>query len=198
MYNHGLLIFLATIIDDADEYTGTVEWEIAIKDEWKEVDKSVDFFVAKQVYRAIIKLTPKEGYTLGEDTEGFVLLILNKDNMALTYYDEYKDKFDVFITPKFDETTWVNKTYFVQVSSTPTDNPFSMNSKGKTEDDLQYWVKLNAFDIGNTMVTQGLYQEVMGVNPSSRIELDNAGKRNLNFPVENVSWNDAVICSATG
>jgi len=43
-------------------------------------------------------------------------------------------------------------------------------------------VTLNNFTIGMTEVTQALWQEIMGYNPSSYI--------GLYVPVENVSWND--------
>ena len=62
---------------------------------------------------------------------------------------------------------------------------------GASEDDTEAWngekpahhVTLSNFRIGQTEVTQALWLAVMGSNPSSHTG-------NINFPVENVSWED--------
>ena len=50
-------------------------------------------------------------------------------------------------------------------------------------------VTLSSFSIGQTEVTQALWQAVMAFNPSS-FSSTNGYINNLNLPVENVSWND--------
>ncbi len=52
-------------------------------------------------------------------------------------------------------------------------------------------VKLSGFKMSATPVTQSQYEAVMGVNPSIFKEKSQEGKGNL--PVENVSWNDAMV-----
>ncbi|MEM6632771.1 MAG: formylglycine-generating enzyme family protein [Bacteroidota bacterium] len=63
---------------------------------------------------------------------------------------------------------------------------FQMGGDDKeAEDDEQpiHLVQLSSFYIGKYPVTQGLYEAIMGVNPSEFKE--------LNHPVENISWEDA-------
>jgi len=48
-------------------------------------------------------------------------------------------------------------------------------------------VTIDAFKISTTEITQGQYETVMGLNPSGF-----SGISSFNFPVENVSWYDAV------
>ena len=66
---------------------------------------------------------------------------------------------------------------------------------GVTADDDFYWeqpaheVTLSSYCIGQTEVTQALWQAVMGSNPSSFSSRNNYAT-NLQRPVENVSWND--------
>ena len=45
-------------------------------------------------------------------------------------------------------------------------------------------VTLDSYYIGETEVTQGLWRQVMGYNPSQHV--------GDNYPVENVSWNDCI------
>lgn len=60
------------------------------------------------------------------------------------------------------------------------------------DDEKQFQVSISKpFYMGATEVTQGQYQKVMGLNPSSfKDSKDNAGSANR--PVEQVSWEDAV------
>ncbi len=65
---------------------------------------------------------------------------------------------------------------------------------GSNEDDREkpiHTVKLDGFEISATPVTQAQYEAVMGVNPShfkEKGQKDAAG-----LPVENVSWDDAMV-----
>ena len=47
-------------------------------------------------------------------------------------------------------------------------------------------VTLSSYLIGKYAVTQGLWEEVMGSNPSEN-------RQGGNYPVENVSWNDCQV-----
>ncbi len=65
---------------------------------------------------------------------------------------------------------------------------FTMGSptseEGRGSDEMQHRVTLTkGFWMGETEVTQGLWQEVMGNNPASKLSGDN-------YPVERVSWDD--------
>ena len=65
---------------------------------------------------------------------------------------------------------------------------FTMGSptseEGRRDDEVQHRVALSqGFWMGETEVTQGLWKEVMGTNPSHF-------KSGDNYPVENVSWSD--------
>ena len=53
---------------------------------------------------------------------------------------------------------------------------------GEANENPVHEVTLDTYYIGETEVTQELWEYVMGGNPSSHIGTD--------FPVENVSWND--------
>ena len=58
------------------------------------------------------------------------------------------------------------------------------SEKGRDNDETQHRVTLTkGFYMGETEVTQGLWQEVMGANPSYNEVGDN-------YPVEKVSWNN--------
>lgn len=64
----------------------------------------------------------------------------------------------------------------------PSDEP------GRKDDETQHLVRITqAFWLGETQVTQGLWMAVMGDNPSY---FDDWG---LNFPVEQVSWEDCQV-----
>ena len=57
---------------------------------------------------------------------------------------------------------------------------------GRDNDEKQHWVTLSRdYWLGETEVTQGQWMAVMGDNPSWF-------KKGDNYPVENVSWNDAM------
>ncbi len=60
---------------------------------------------------------------------------------------------------------------------------FQMGSEtGDSDEKPVHEVKLNGFSIGQTEVTQELWEAVMGTNPSNW--------KGLKLPVEKVSWND--------
>ncbi|MBR1465534.1 MAG: SUMF1/EgtB/PvdO family nonheme iron enzyme [Bacteroidaceae bacterium] len=60
---------------------------------------------------------------------------------------------------------------------------FKMGSEsGENDEKPVHEVKLNSFSIGQTEVTQELWEAVMGTNPSNW--------KGLKLPVEKVSWND--------
>ncbi|MBU0550167.1 formylglycine-generating enzyme family protein, partial [Myxococcota bacterium] len=90
----------------------------------------------------------------------------------------------------------------VMIPPSPSDGlVFTMGSAEEKEDNQafpderpKHWVKLNErFEMMTAPVTQWLYQEVMGHNPSSFASGTNAQAR----PVEKVSWFDAVMfCNA--
>ncbi|MCA0334385.1 MAG: formylglycine-generating enzyme family protein, partial [Bacteroidetes bacterium] len=62
---------------------------------------------------------------------------------------------------------------------------FSMGSNdGESVERPVHSVSLSAYYIGETEVTQALWQAVMGTNPSDHTNCDQC-------PVEMVSWNDA-------
>jgi sulfatase modifying factor 1 len=68
------------------------------------------------------------------------------------------------------------------------------SESGRGSDERQHTVKLSeGFHIGTTEVTQALYEEVMGSNPSSNSSCAITDHRvGATCPVENVSWYDAV------
>ncbi|MGD8782673.1 MAG: SUMF1/EgtB/PvdO family nonheme iron enzyme [Ignavibacteria bacterium] len=69
---------------------------------------------------------------------------------------------------------------------------FMMGSdEGKDYEKPVHTVKPNSFKISAATVTQGQYEEVMGVNPSYFKGKGQQDKENL--PVEYVSWNDAMV-----
>ena len=62
---------------------------------------------------------------------------------------------------------------------------FKMGSKKSSDEMPIHEVRLNSFSIGQTEVTQELWEAVMGANPSIR--------KGLKRPVDNVSWNDCQL-----
>ena len=58
------------------------------------------------------------------------------------------------------------------------------NEANRSSDEIQHQVTVSSFYMGKYEVTQKEYQEVMGTNPSNF--------KGDNFPVESVSWYDAV------
>ncbi|MFH1096024.1 MAG: SUMF1/EgtB/PvdO family nonheme iron enzyme [Candidatus Desantisbacteria bacterium] len=69
---------------------------------------------------------------------------------------------------------------------------FQMGSEeGSDNEKPPHQVKIDSFKISATPVTQGQYETVMGVNPSTFTE---KGQRDTaDLPVENVSWNNAMV-----
>ena len=64
-----------------------------------------------------------------------------------------------------------------------------MSEFERQKDETQHQVSLSAFEIAPYEVSQSLYEEVMGNNPSADV-----GK---NLPVENITWYDAIrFCNA--
>ena len=64
-----------------------------------------------------------------------------------------------------------------------------MSEFERQKDETQHQVSLSAFEIAHYEVSQSLYEEVMGNNPSAHV-----GK---NLPVENITWYDAIrFCNA--
>jgi formylglycine-generating enzyme required for sulfatase activity len=62
------------------------------------------------------------------------------------------------------------------------------NELGREDDEVQHQVTINRdFYLGVFEVTQSQYQKVMGENPSEFV-----GAITSNFPVDSVSWDDAV------
>ncbi|MEO5969137.1 MAG: formylglycine-generating enzyme family protein [Bdellovibrionia bacterium] len=73
-------------------------------------------------------------------------------------------------------------------------------------DEIQHWVTLSDFELGETGVTQEIYASIMGTNPSTFKEqkycpgkikmVESHGGAQVqvcaNYPVEQVSWNDAI------
>ena len=69
---------------------------------------------------------------------------------------------------------------------------FSMGSEdGYDNEEPIHKVKLDGFEISATSVTQAQYKAVMGANPSYFKEKGHKDAAEL--PVENVSWNDAIV-----
>ena len=69
---------------------------------------------------------------------------------------------------------------------------FEMGSDDGQDDEKPiHTVSLDAFEISATPITQAQYEAVMGVNPSHFKEKGQKGTAEL--PVENVSWNDAMV-----
>ncbi|MBQ3619667.1 MAG: formylglycine-generating enzyme family protein [Bacteroidales bacterium] len=69
--------------------------------------------------------------------------------------------------------------YMIQVSG----GSFQMGSNDYDNEQPPHTVSVNTFYIGETEVTQELWKDVMGDNPSYF-------KKGDNYPVENVFWND--------
>lgn len=71
---------------------------------------------------------------------------------------------------------------------------------GSDDEKPQHWVRIsNDFEVGKFEVTQAIYTKVMGVNPSwfssTGGGADNVrGMDTSDFPVEQVSWYDAIEC----
>ncbi len=59
------------------------------------------------------------------------------------------------------------------------------DEEGKLDDEIQHKVRLNTFEIQETVVTQEMWEQVTGKNPSYNKEYGS-------MPVTNVSWFDAV------
>jgi len=76
-------------------------------------------------------------------------------------------------------------------SDCPKDDPSTKNNENKECVDVYksesptHRVNVQTFYMGETEVTQGQWYEIMGSNPSK------FQNKNLNMPVEKVSWNDA-------
>ena len=69
---------------------------------------------------------------------------------------------------------------------------FQMGSQdGRDDEKPIHRVKLDSFEISATPVTQAQYKAVMGTNPSYFKEKGHRDATEL--PVENVSWNDAMV-----
>jgi formylglycine-generating enzyme required for sulfatase activity len=67
---------------------------------------------------------------------------------------------------------------------------FQMGSEnGESDEKPVHTVRLGSFQLSATLVTQELYENIMGVNPS-HFKSDE-GK--IGLPVENVSWKDAMV-----
>ena len=67
------------------------------------------------------------------------------------------------------------------------------DEKSRSSDELQHEVTLTEdFYLGMTQVTQAQYKEVMGENPSVFQGDKVAGRDSSEFPVETVSWEDAI------
>ncbi len=66
-------------------------------------------------------------------------------------------------------------------------SPFSKES-GRPDESPRHTVHINSFQLMTTEVTQGMWEEVMGSNPSDNPDYD-YGVGN-NYPVYFVSWND--------
>ncbi len=62
---------------------------------------------------------------------------------------------------------------------------FMMGSNKSADEKPVHRVQLGAFRLGKTEVTQGLWQALMGENPSNF-------KKGNNYPVEPVSWDDCI------
>jgi formylglycine-generating enzyme required for sulfatase activity len=63
------------------------------------------------------------------------------------------------------------------------------SEEGRSNDEVQHEVEVSTFFMQSVPVTQGLYQAVMGINPSHFS--DHAFWSDL--PIENVSWEDAQV-----
>jgi formylglycine-generating enzyme required for sulfatase activity len=80
--------------------------------------------------------------------------------------------------------------------------PFTMgspeNEPNRDSDETQHEVTLTGFYMGKYQVTQAQYRVVMGTNPSAHSSggsraSDVTGLNTENFPVERVSWYDALV-----
>ena len=90
----------------------------------------------------------------------------------------------------------VDKTYTVEGISF-TMKGIAAVTNGNLGDDSQDYnkphkVSLTAYRIGVTEVTQGLWEKVMGSNPSSFSSSPESGEVQEKRPVENVSWYDCI------
>ena len=89
------------------------------------------------------------------------------------YCQESSDKIPI----AFDGKTYG---YMIRVPG----GTFTMGSNdGNSDEKPPHSVSVSTFYIGETEVTQDLWKDVMGDNPSNF-------KKGDNYPVENVSWND--------
>ncbi len=99
-----------------------------------------------------------------------LLIIMGSINC---YCQESSDKIPI----AFDGKTYG---YMIRVPG----STFTMGSNdGESDEKPPHTVSVSTFYIGETEVTQELWKDVMGDNPSSF-------KKDDNYPVENVSWND--------
>ena len=90
----------------------------------------------------------------------------------------------VDLNPPMDETITVNGVSFKMIGVEG--GSFMMGSTSYSSDGPVHKVKLSNYCIGETEVTQDLWQAVMGSNPSNFTG-------NLQRPVESVSWNDCQM-----
>ena len=68
---------------------------------------------------------------------------------------------------------------------------FAMGSEDEENEKPVHRVKLKSFEMSATSVTQAQYEAIMGVNPS--VHKKEGEKHGEELPVENVSWNDAMV-----
>ncbi|MDR2019195.1 MAG: formylglycine-generating enzyme family protein, partial [Treponema sp.] len=80
------------------------------------------------------------------------------------------------------ERLFAAKFVFVEGGTFQMGSPAS--EAGRRNDETQHQVRVSSFYMGKYEVTQAEYESVMGTNPSYF--------KGANFPVENVSWYDAV------
>ncbi len=93
----------------------------------------------------------------------------------------------------FDATTgnWVLDGIIFKMKDIPEAKDEVLGNEAEESDNKAHKVTLDAFAMGETEVTQELYEKVMGVNPSickDEIEGENTEKK----PVEYVTWTDCI------
>ena len=96
--------------------------------------------------------------------------------------DGVGSEFDIFASLSYDDMVYVEGGTFLMGAQTSSSSSANYDCDAYSDESPVHSVTLSSYYIGKYEVTQGLWDAVMGKNPS-RI-------KGANLPVENVSWKD--------